>query len=212
MLLSVVSINMRTLHGVFSVADPHWAGDGSSGRRASLVQASNPWRVLHPASTCLPELTAQAASESNPAAAEYVTPLRLSARLHSGFLPADVFCVSSTSLLLLLQTKAHIHTIQVKAPCAHSSEQHLSVLLSFSNIHPCCLIVHPFLCRVHVPVALHEFDVYSAFFFFVFFFYNPKHLILNLLAMISVLPLLTQMFEFTTFSFVILCVQCLFSY
>lgn len=49
-------------------------------------------------------------------------------------------------------------------------------------------------------------------FFFVFFFYNPKHLILNLLAMISVLPLLTQMFEFTTFSFVILCVQCLFSY
>lgn len=80
-----VSINMRTSRGVFSLADPHWAGDGSSGRRASLVQASNPWRVLHPASTCLPELAAQAAPESNPAAAEYVTLLRRSARLHSGF-------------------------------------------------------------------------------------------------------------------------------
>lgn len=85
------------------------------------------------------------------------------------FLPADVFCGSSTLLLLLFQTEAHIHTTQVKATRAHSSEQHLSVLLSLSNLHPCSLIAHPFLpCGVHVPVALHGFTALFVLFFFLF--------------------------------------------
>lgn len=56
-------------------------------------------------------------------------------------------CVTSTLLLLLLQTKAHIHTTQVKAPCTRRqccSVEHLSVLLSSSKMHPFALILHFF--------------------------------------------------------------------
>lgn len=58
-----------------------------------------------------------------------------------------VICVTSTLLLLLLQTKAHIHTTQVKAPCTRRqccSVERLSVLLSSSKMHPFALILHSF--------------------------------------------------------------------
>lgn len=56
-----------------SLADPYRAGDGPPGRRAALVQATNPRCVLHPTSTCLPEHSTSAVPrrESDTATAEY---------------------------------------------------------------------------------------------------------------------------------------------
>lgn len=64
--------------------------------------------------------------------------------LHPYFVSA--IHVTSTLLLLLLQTKAHIHTTQVKDPCSCRqccSVEHLSVLLSFLKIRPCAPVLHP---------------------------------------------------------------------
>lgn len=52
----------------------------------------------------------------------------------------SVIHVTSPLLLLLLQTKAHIHTTQVKAPCAprHGASE---CLLSSRTMQPCALIL-----------------------------------------------------------------------
>lgn len=80
-------------------------------------------------------------------------------------------------------------------------------------MRPSSQTVHPFLpCRVHVPVALHEFDGYSTVSFLDFFWFVFQSQTFDPLGYDKCSTTSDKKFEFMTFSFAIVCVQCLFSY
>lgn len=131
------------------------------------------------------------------------------------FLPADVFCVSSTSLLLLLQTKAHIHTTQVKAPplCSQlwAASECPPVLFKHASLFPDC----PLLASMQGACSCCLTWVWCLQHCFVFFcFFSRSHTLDPQPSGYDECSTTSDKtkFEFATFSFVILCVQCLFSY
>lgn len=112
------------------VKDPDRAGDGSAGRRATLVQATNTRCILHPTPTCLPEHAAQAAPwrESNEAAAEYVTSLSHHSKYYAekyieprqvNWCIADIWIFFLTAYLMMSVRNSY----QIPTRMTHSSMQ-----------------------------------------------------------------------------------------
>ena len=73
---SVCTVRCHLIPVRLCVSDPDRAGDGTAGRRAPLVQAPDPRRLLAAPAPCLPQHPAQAAPRGEPhtPATEYVAP------------------------------------------------------------------------------------------------------------------------------------------
>lgn len=144
------------------VKDPDRAGDGSAGRRAALVQATNTRCILHPTPTCLPEHAAQAAPwrESNEAAAEYVTSLSHNSKYYAekyieprqvNWCIADIWIFFLTAYLMMsVRNSSQIPTRMTRSSMQTSTKQSYTSLTDTKLYKVINLILHFIFFQFHL--------------------------------------------------------------